>query len=285
MQPVGASSRTALLVHGDIGTGKTSLIGTAAEAGIPTLIMRPPIDHTDSIVGSGAQEMIVRNWEDIFEGLDQVYQDPEVVNFLGDNGWFWMDSISLLQDVGLDDVYEGVLDQKGPIGSEARKYRERFGPDKGEYRVNMWRLAQWVRKAVSLQQFNVGITAHSFWYEPEGAEHAYLAPWVQGRAMPERICGMMNMVGYLEVAKRTVRGNEREVRVIRWNKTETYYAKNQYKQPSGESIFPTGELVAPTMPKIVDAVKTGRLQASRRRRAATAGTVTPIRRRRAKGAQ
>jgi len=246
---VGASSRINVLIHGDIGTGKTTLIGSGGKQ-YKTLLMRPPTDHSDPIIGSGCKETIVRNWEDIFEVLD--YMRMEGHNW----DWFWIDSISLLQDIGLDDVYEGVLDQKGPPGSLARKHRAQFGPDRGEYRVNMWRLEQFVRHTVGQGAFNLGITAHSFWYEPEGGD-PYLAPWIQGRAMPQKICGMMNVVGYLEVAKRTIRGSERLVRVVNWNKNENYYAKNQFTE-----AFPSGQSINPTLPQIVEAIENGRKTAS-----------------------
>jgi len=247
-----------MLVHGDIGCGRTTLIGSGGKQ-FKTLIMRPPTDHVDAILDSGCKETIVRNWEEIFEVLDYMRQEGDKWD------WFWMDSISLLQDIGLDDVYEGVLDSKGGAGSQARKYRERFGPDRGEYRVNMWRLEQWVRHAVGLGSFNLGIMAHSFWYEPDGADAPYLAPWIQGKAMPQKICGMMNMVGYMEVAKRTIRGQEREVRQIHWNKTDTYYAKNQFKNRDGTSVFPSGITINPTMPNLVETIEKGRVSANGRR--------------------
>lgn len=274
IRPVGASSKINMLLHADIGWGKTSFIGTGGKD-FKICIMRPPIDHTDAIIGSGVQEMVVKNWEDVFDGLEQMRHSAE-----GEWDWFWMDSISLLQDIGLDDVYEGVLDSKGAVGTEARKHRERFGPDKGEYRVNMWRLGQWVRAAVSDASFNLGITAHSFHYEPPGADDSYLAPWIQGRAMPERICGMMNIVGYGHMDTITRRGVETNARVIEWNKTDDYYAKNQFKIPgTGESVFPEGRSINATLPGVVEAINKGRPVTRGTRRP---GSQTPTRRVRGK---
>ena len=128
------------------------------------LLIRQAIGHADPIVGSGVQEIIVRNWEDTFETLEYLQHEGKEWD------WVFFDDLSLYQDVGLDDVYEGILDQKGPKGSLARATRERFGPDRGEYRVNMWRLGQWVRHAVGSAEFNLGIMAHSFWWEPKGTD-------------------------------------------------------------------------------------------------------------------
>lgn len=250
IRPVGESSRVNLCLHTDIGWGKTTFIGSGGKE-YDIILMRPPVDHVDAIIGSGVREIVVKNWEEFFEGLDMVLHLPKPPDI------FAMDSISLLQDVGLDDVYEGVLDSKGAVGSDARNYRERFGPDQGEYRVNMWRVGQWVRRAVSAAEFDLIITAHSFHYEPKGSDESYIAPWVQGKAMPERICGMMNIVGYGTIEERTVRGNKKDVRVIHWDKTEEYYAKNQFKN-GAESVFPSGMSVNPSLPEIWEAIKKGR---------------------------
>lgn len=254
IEPVGASSKVNMLLHSDIGWGKTSFIGSGGKE-FKIVIMRPPTDHVDAIIGSGCQQMVVRNWEDIWDGLDQIqHLGPDELDI------FSMDSVSLLQDIGLDDVYEGILDKKGRPGSEARKIREQFGPDKGEYRVNMWRLGQWIRKAVSAEQFHLIITAHSFFYEPDGKD-PYIAPWIQGRAMPEKICGMMNIVGYGHMDEIAARrgGGTRQARVIEWNKTDDYYAKNQFKVPStGESVFPSGRSIDPTLPEVFESIMKGR---------------------------
>lgn len=266
IRPVGESSRVNLLLHTDIGWGKTTFIGSGGKE-FDIIIMRPPVDHVDAIIGSGCREMVVKNWEDIFDGLEQIMHLEKAPDI------FCMDSISLLQDIGLDDVYEGVLDAKGPVGSEARLHRERFGPDQGEYRVNMWRLAQWVRRAVSAAEFDLIITAHSFHYEPKGTDDSYIAPWVQGKAMPERICGMMNIVGYGTIEERTVRGNLKPQRVIHWDKTEEYYAKNQFKNGAA-SVFPTGMSINPTLPEIWEAINKGRAVTRGRRKPTSAGRST-----------
>jgi hypothetical protein len=259
IRPVGASAKLSMLLYADIGWGKTTFIGTGGEK-YKTLIIRPPVDHVDPIIGSGVQEMVVRTWEEIFEALEFVQHD-------GHNwDWVWLDSISLLQDVGLDDVYEGVLDRKGPRGSLARKDREQFGPDRGEYRVNMWRLAQWVRHTVGAGTVNLGITAHAFYWDPmdNGVTPSCMWPWVQGKMMPAKICGMMNLVAYGDIRTRDHRGKTRQMRVLHVNADEHYYAKNQIKRPDGSPVFSNGELINPTLPGMMEEM--GRGQTTRRRR-------------------
>ncbi len=285
IEPVGASSKINMLIHGDIGCGKTSLIGSGGKD-YKTLIIRTPVDHTDPIIGSGCQQTTITSHEDLFETLEYLRHEGDQWD------WVWVDSISLLQDIGLDDVYTTMLDSKGPVGSQARAHRERFGPDKGEYRINMWRLEQFVRYAVGARMFNLGITAHSFWYEPQDSEiPAALWPWVQGKMMPQKICGMMNVVGFMEVRTKEVRGEKRNIRQIRTNKTEEFYAKCQFKLPDargqfkmdGPSVFGNnGTMVNPTMPKVVEAISKGRVvaeDAEQPRRRRTRQAAAPVRRR------
>lgn len=263
IQPAGASAKVSMLVHADIGFGKTTFIGSGGKV-MKILIMRPPTDHVDPIIGSGVNEMVVRSWEEIFEGLEYVQHLPE-----GELDWFWIDSISLLQDIGLDDIYEGILDRKGPKGSLARKDREQFGPDRGEYGVNMWRLGQFVRHTVGAGTVNLGITAHSFYWEPDdnGVTPSCIWPWIQGKMMPQKISGMMNIVAFGSLQEREHRGRKRLVRVFHTNSTESYYAKCGLKLPDGTSPFgPTGTIINPTLPGIMEAIKEARPSTNHARR-------------------
>src|SRR4051812_14235093 len=92
-----------MCLYGIPGAGKTRIIGT----GPKTLIVRPPTDHTESIRGGDAHEKVVRDWDDLYE----------VYEYLRHGGheewdWVWLDSISLFQDHGLDDIWEKVVDEK-----------------------------------------------------------------------------------------------------------------------------------------------------------------------------
>jgi hypothetical protein len=134
---------------------------------------------------------------------------------------------------------------------------------------------------------NLGITAHSFHWEPnDGVTPDCIWPWVQGKMMPAKICGMMNVVAYGDIQTRERGGRSRSVRVLHTNKTENYYAKCQMKNPDGSPVFPTGDIVNPTLPGVMEAIRNGREQVSdqnsvrrdersvrRGRRAAAAGSV------------
>lgn len=194
------------------------------------------------------EECVVRSWTDMLD----------VLAFLRDSGgggyeWVWLDSISLFQDTGLDDLWSEVLIEKPA--------RQRYGLDKQEYGINMFRLGNWVRHLVGAEMFNVGITAHPFEidnpFEPDPDKvEPILMPFVQGKNMPDKICGYMNMVGYM----RRVQDKQGRKRVVMSTEfTDKWYGKDQFH------AFPDGKFWDPTIPKLLDAVHS--TQPKRRRRA------------------
>lgn len=251
--PVGESSNVFALIHGDPSVGKTHLVGTLGKQ-YKTLLMRSPVDHADPIRGSGVQETVVHDWEETFEVMEYMRHEG------GEWDWFVVDSLSLIQDVMLDDVYQTVIDKKGGRMGERAKY----GPDKGEYRVNMWRIEQFIRYTVGAGAgFNLMIVCHSFWKEwvdDEGNTAEKYVPWVQGKMMSEKITGMMNFVGYMETRTREVRGEKRKQRVLYTDTSERFVAKNQFKLPDGSPTIPEGRIIDPKMPELLEAIGRGLLQ-------------------------
>jgi hypothetical protein len=77
-------------------------------------------------------------------------------------------------------------------------------------------------------------------------------PWVQGRAMPQKICGYMNLVGRLAVMARLKDGDTYkkgdQYRVMYTDLTDKYYAKDQYL-----GAF-KGKMLHPSMPKIIKVI-------------------------------
>jgi hypothetical protein len=257
IQPLSRGKKINFLLYARNGIGKTTLVGTTPGR---TLILRPPVDHTDSIDNPppGMEEWVIRDWNENWEALDYLR-----MHGARDWDWVWMDSISLWQDIGLDDIWETVLNEK--------PQRRRYGLDKAEYGINMFRLAQWIRHIVGAQQFNFGVTAHPADL-PEGGAYEndsreLLMPFVQGKNMSNKICGYMNVVGYLDLAKSK---KEPPPRILRFNATDEYYAKDQFK------AFAGGKLLNPTMPEIIKLIeeakakrKVGRAKTTRRRTAST----------------
>ncbi len=227
-----------LCLYGIPGVGKTRFVGS----GQNTLIIRPPTDHTDSIRGGAARgisEVVIRGWED----FEQLYQ------YLEDEGHKYdvvaLDSISMFQDVSLDELWEKAI-KKNPD-------RKKYGLDKQEYGINMHRLGLYVREIVGLEKFNFIVTAHPFW-GTNLEDEELLMPWIQGKNMPEKICGSMNMVGLMEVKAVKAEGEKKAVkrRVIQFGASDRFYAKDQF------DAFPKNRLVDPTMASFMEGVNAAR---------------------------
>jgi len=240
--PLGQDEKVRMLVYAHPGRGKTVLAATSAELG-KTLLIRSPVDHIPRMaLASGAEQAVVHNWDEMYELLEFLRHEPDAYD------WVWLDSISLFQDVGLDDVFAAAI--------ERNPARRKYGPDKGEYGVNMSRLAEWVRFVVGSNTFNFGITAHPIPMIDPVEDGLILMPWVQGKQMAEKMCGYMNAVAYLEV-RRNKAG--KRYRVIHTQATEDYYAKDQF------DAFEDGKMINPTMAKIMAAIDKTRIIPTRPR--------------------
>lgn len=237
-------NKTCMLLYSWSGVGKTRFIG----GGPRTLIIRPPTDHTDSIRSGDAEEKVVHDWDDL-NGVYEYFRQGGAADW----DWAWLDSASLFQDHGLDDIWQNVIDDKPA--------RAKHGLDKGEYGVNMHRLGLWVRHMVGLPGFNFGMTAHPMEMIDPVTGDLILMPYIQGKNMPNKMCGYMNIVAYMRVT-------EKKRRVLHTSATEHYYAKDQY------DCLPDGKMLDPTMPKLIAAINKSRGAATttrprRTRRAAT----------------
>lgn len=231
-------SGAAFLMFGVPGIGKTSLIGTGAK----TYIIRPPTDHVDPIIEQGNEsnfdDLVVTSWGELLgeQGFFRWCQQGGWKEY----EWFWLDSLSLWQDVGLKDLFDAAV-KRNPNRAE-------FGLDKPEYGINQFRINTFITQMVGLVEegkINFGITCHAMeWWDPV-AEAMLWAPNIQGREglFMQKIAGMMHTVGYYYLQKRD---GKRPVRVLK-TKTEKddVFVKDQLGI-GGES----GRLVNPTMADI-----------------------------------
>lgn len=232
----GRSKSLSLCIYGEPGIGKTVIAGTAADLG-KTLILHPPVDHTDSINDDRVNEWVMNDWGEMDDALLWARTSEEARGY----EWIWLDSLSLWQDQGLDDIWEQVILEK--------PHRARYGLDKQEYGINMLRIGRWVRHMVGCPHWNFGVTCHPRVTESNEDEEdpdEKLMPWVQGKMMAPKICGYMNVVGYLhweEVGK-----TKTPTRVLSLNSTKKYYAKDQF------SCTDNGRIINPTMPKLIETI-------------------------------
>lgn len=225
-----------MMLYAHPGVGKTTFLGTGPER---TLILRPPVDHLSSISPenrTGKHEWVLRNWDETWEALEYLRDSN------GDGWeWVWFDSISLFQDIGLDDIWAAAVARKSA--------RKEFGLDKGEYGINMFRLAQWIRHIVGAELFHFGVTAHPAEIDnpfDEDGMSGILMPYIQGKNMSAKICGYMNIVAYLRVVK-TKQGGE--ARVLTARASDRWYGKDQF------NAIPDGRLVNPTIPKLMSLIE------------------------------
>lgn len=206
-QPLTRSKGAKVFIFSVPGVGKTRLIGNNCPK---TLIIRPPSGNTDSIDSPGeVEEAIVEDWS----GWYELYQWGQQGGF-ADYEWVWIDDLSILQDHLLDDVLADAITRKPDRAVEkgGTKVPE-YGPDKGEYKINMERLNAAIRNMAGLADqgmFNFGVATHIMEvYDPVAQEDVW-APLVQGKNMSPKLQGYFNIVAYLRKAE----GRNGSVRIL-----------------------------------------------------------------------
>lgn len=253
IRKVADSKFAKIALYGDPGVGKTRFIGSSPGR---VLIVAPPTDHRDSMSPSDksrVDEWIVNDWDEMNQVLDFARMEGHQYD------WIWVDSLSLLQDHLLDDLWETTVAEKPA--------RARYGLDKQEYGINFFRLGGWMRHMIGPDTFNFGFTAHTAQLLPseDEEESVKLMPWVQGKNMSAKFCGYMNVVAFMEATKI---GDKENRRVLRLTATERYYAKDQF------DMSPDARVVDPTMEKVAGLIDASRARAKR----ATPTTKKPTRR-------
>lgn len=264
-QPLRPGKCVCLLVYALPGAGKTRLLGSADSA----LIIRPPTDHTDSISppAAGIEEVVVEDHNQISE----LYEWGQQGGF-AKYDWVGIDGITLLEEFGLDDVFQAAVDRKAE--------RAEFGPDKGEYGINRSRLTKLLRDMVGLSkagQFNLMVTAHVMEIYDHVKEQELWTP-AFGSAkttLSLKLCGYMNIVAYLQANEKEDEGRQEVLTVD----AEGFVGKDQY------NCFPALKsgrhgLVNPTMADVEAAIASKRKPARKRSTAATRAKPAARKRRR-----
>lgn len=213
------------LLHSEPGVGKTPFIATGAK----TLILDADsgIDSA-AFAGSKADVWTVEDHRTLYDVLEYLKHENHGYK------WVWLDSLTLYQEKGLEDVMADLVATK--------KHRDIDLPDRGEYRLNYGRILRWVRH-MSAQPFHFGITTHSMYDEDSEMHVPLIAGQSKNGPMWTKVCGFMGIVGYLRSAKKKD-GSKQWVLHLDRNYKD-YYARNRYG---------LDRIVAPTIPKLERAV-------------------------------
>jgi len=248
----------AFMLYGRPGFGKTRLVSTTPGK---CLIVKPPADHTlSAVAGSTCQVWEVQTWNEMTDVYEYLRHGSEKFD------WVWLDSLSVWQDYGLDDVWDDVL--------QRRPDRKGQNPDKGEYGMNMNRIKVWIRDMIGMGKFHFGVTCHPIEQEDEDG-NVLMRPYIQGRGMVSTICGYMNVMGLMVLdTEFNDRGRVKSQKhLLHTQATERYDAKELYH------ALPS-TMTDPTMPEIMKKIEaTGKLAGGKTTRTRPRA-IPPARRRR-----
>ena len=245
-----------MLLFGHPGTGKTVFWSTGNES-VLFLDSDPGLGtQTAKSFGSKAFVMPVTDYEELQEAYE--YCKHDLAKDLPSVRWVVWDSLTMFQERTLiDDIMPDVVAEN--------PRQEEFVPSRREYLMNMNRIGRYCRLFVELP-FNFGVTCHVEIEKDEAENSMLYMPMVQGRNMPSKVAGYMNVVGYLGKAK--VKENGKDVTVQRLLTTQVgkFYAKDRF-HALGQHID------RPTLPKLEALIDA-------KRSASKSAAPTPLRRRR-----
>lgn len=218
-----------MAIMGNPGSGKTPLISTWPK----TLILDGDRGLASAVVqGSLAEYWTMEDWNDMIEAYDYLrHEGCKEYDFV------WLDSMTLFQERGLDDIMRTLV--------ESKSHRKVFLPDRGEYGENFNRLSLWMRDMLKIPM-HMGYTAHVGGVVDERTGDTVYMPWVQGKNMAQKISSYMNIVALLE--REEVEGELTNVLYLRQDADHmNYLLRDRY------GLFEDGYVVEPTMPKIMTA--------------------------------
>jgi hypothetical protein len=212
-----------IIIYGEPGVGKSVLAGTSNNG----LLLLNDGDEGSSAArqGSTCDSWVVHDYNDLTDAYEYLRHEDHGYD------WVWLDNASLFQEQGMDQIMEDLIAEK--------PHRNRFVPDMQQYLVNQNRMSLLLRNLKSLP-VNFGMTAHVMeWSDEEGETRTQ--PAFQGGqgAFSQKICGYMNIVGYLHVKKI----GDKEERILLTQKTAKRVAKDRFNALGGR-------VVNPTIPKI-----------------------------------
>ena len=224
-------------IYSHPGEGKTVFWGSG---GTDVLFINSDPEGTISATAQGHRYHVVDayDWDDMEQVYDWLKGDqPDTFR------WIVWDSLTLFQDAALIDDIMVDAHAENPK-------QEEFVPSRREYLVNMNRMGRMVRQLAKLP-YNLGISFHVMTTTESGGDGTLFMPQVQGKNMPSKISGYMNVVGYMD--KRKDEETDKTVQSILFQRQGRHYAKDRWAALGSR-------VDRPTLPKVEGLIEERRSQ-------------------------
>jgi hypothetical protein len=240
-----------MLVYSHPGEGKTPFWGTGGQR-----LLLMDSDHgyeSAAALGSQASRASVTDYEE----LDEIYTWLLSTN-CKEFDWVVWDSLTLFQErVLIDDIMVDAVAEN--------PNQDEFVPSQRQYLINMNKVGRYVRNFVELP-INFGISCHvdAHARDPEG--NSVYMPLIQGKNMPSRISGYMNVIGFLGKAQVEEGGNKKTVQRMLLKKKGKMYARDRFMALGSHMDYPS-------IPKIEAAITAKRAEQAAKKVAPAKRTV------------
>lgn len=188
VQDAGDLSTINFLLYGHPGSGKTPLWGTGGKSVL--LLDSDNGDESARATGSECASMPVTDYDELREAYDYCESgDAKKDGFR----WVVWDSGTLFQDRALMDDVVADAHAENPN-------QDPDVPSRREYLQNMNRIMRYVRMFVDMDM-NFGLSAHVLIEKDQFDNSTIWMPAFQGKNMPSKVSGYMNVIGYLGMAE------------------------------------------------------------------------------------
>jgi hypothetical protein len=233
LQESQTASKINFCLYSHPGEGKTVFWGTGNER-ILILDSDPGMGtQSAKALGSTALVMPVTDYDELQESYE--YCKHELHKDFPKVEWIAWDSITLFQDRTLiDDIMVDAVAENSK--------QDEYVPSQRQYLQSMNRIGRYTRLFVELP-FHFGVSCHVEMEKDDKDGSSLWMPQIQGRNMPSKIAGYMNVVGYMDKAKTKEGGKDVLVQRILFERVGKFYAKDRFNTLGNH-------VDRPTLPKV-----------------------------------
>lgn len=221
-----------MIIYSYPGEGKSPLWGTGGDR----VLFLDSDNGTESaeMLGSRSWVIPVHDYDDLDEAYK--YVKNEMPRELPQVKWVVWDSLTLFQERALiDDLMVEAI-------AQSTKDREEFVPDRREYLINQNRIGRYIRNFADLP-INFGVSALLQVDTDASDGSTVYMPAVAGKNMASKVCGYMNVIGFLAKANIEESGEKKIVQRLLTQRTGKYFARDRF-MALGHHVD------RPTLPKI-----------------------------------